>query len=120
MVMMAADGLSVSEIARRVGTCRARVGQWVRQFEGHRLAGLEDMPRSGRPVEISPLERHQVIATACRAPADFGFQRVLWSHATLAIAVMSSVLTEKSASGYFFHVDQLNRAAGHNPGFMVC
>jgi transposase len=38
------------------------------------------------------LERHQVIATACGAPADFGFQRILWDQATLARAVVSAGL----------------------------
>ena len=33
-----------------------------------------------------------MIATACRSPADFGLQRVLWDHAALARAVMSAGL----------------------------
>lgn len=92
MVLLAADGESISAIARSLGTCRARVGHWLRRFREHRLAGLEDLLRSGRPPEITPLERHQVIATACRSPVDFGFQRVLWDHARLAGAVMSAGL----------------------------
>ena len=92
MVLLAAAGESISAIARKLGTCRARVGQWLERFQERRMEGLEDLPRSGRPPEITPLERHQVIATACRAPSEFGFERVLWDHATLAIAVMSAGL----------------------------
>jgi transposase len=98
MVLMAAEGESLSGIARRLGTCRARVGQWLRRFRERRLEGLEDLPRSGRPAEITPLERHQVIAAACRSPADFGLQRVLWDHGTLAIAVMSAGLVRSISS----------------------
>jgi transposase len=92
MILLAGEGRSISAIARDVGTCRVRVGHWLRQFEQHRLNGLEDQPRSGRPSLISSLERHQVIATACRSPEEFGFRRVLWSHSTLAEAVMSAGL----------------------------
>jgi transposase len=92
MVLLAAEGNSISTIARELGTCRARVGQWLRRFEQHRLEGLEDLPRSGRPPEITSLERHQVVATACRSPTEFGFQRILWDHATLALAVLSAGL----------------------------
>jgi transposase len=92
MVLLAAEGCSISAIARDLGTCRARVGQWLKRFEERRLEGLEDLPRAGRPPEITSLERHQVIATACRSPTDFGFQRVLWDHATLALAVLSAGL----------------------------
>ena len=56
------------------------------------MDGLDDLPRSGRPREVTSLERHQVTATACRSPADRGFQRVLWDHATLARAVTSAGL----------------------------
>ncbi len=88
----------MSAIARALGTCRARVGQWVQRFGQRRLEGLEDLPRSGRPPEITSLERHQVIATACRSPTDFGFQRVLWDHATLAIALMSAGVVRSISS----------------------
>lgn len=92
IVLGAAQGESVSAMARAMGTCRGRVGDWLRRFREDRLVGLEDLPRSGRPPEVTPLERHQVIAAACRAPADFGFRRVLWDHATLARAVMAAGL----------------------------
>lgn len=92
MILLAAEGHSISAIARRVGTCRARVGHWLNRFREERLDGLDDLPRSGRPVEITPLERHQVIAAACQSPTEFGLQRVLWDQATLAQAVMSARL----------------------------
>jgi transposase len=98
MVLLAAQGQSISAVARSVGTCRARVGHWLRRFQKHRLEGLQDDPRSGRPPEITSLERHQVLATACRSPMDFGFQRVLWDHGTLAIAVMSAGLVRSISS----------------------
>ncbi len=98
MVLLAAEGKSISAIARDLGTCRTRVGQWLQRFRVRRLEGLEDFPRSGRPPEITSLERHQVIATACRSPTDFGFQRVLWDHATLTIALMSTGLVRSISS----------------------
>ena len=91
-ILLAAEGQSVSAVARAIGTCRSRVGDWLHRFREHRLDGLADLHRSGRPVEITPLERHQVIATACRSPVDLGLQNVLWDHATLARAVMSAGL----------------------------
>jgi transposase len=99
MVLMAAEGESISVIARSLGTCRARVGQWLQRFRERRLEGLEDLPRSGRPPEITPLERHQVIATACRCPADFGFQRVELNR--FAVVLSCSCLFHLS-SFYFF------------------
>ena len=92
MVLLAAGGNSISAIARELRTCRARVGQWLRRFQEHRLQGLEDLPRAGRPPVITSLERHQVIATACRSPAEFGFPQAIWDQATLALALMSAGL----------------------------
>jgi transposase len=92
IVLLSAQGQSVSSIARQVGTNRLRVGEWIRRFERDRLVGLQDQPRPGRPEEITPLERHQVIATACLSPEEFGFQRTVWSHAALAEALLSEGL----------------------------
>jgi transposase len=90
MVQMAASGASISGIARALGTNRARVGEWLRRFEEEGLEGFDDQPRSGRPLEISSLERHQVIAAACSAPSEFGLDRAVWSHEALAGALEAS------------------------------
>ncbi|MBI4430772.1 MAG: IS630 family transposase [Candidatus Omnitrophica bacterium] len=95
MILLAAEGKSISSIARSVGTIRLHVNQWLKRFEEHRLDGLQDLPRDGRPIEITPLERHQVIATACRSPKELGFQRTLWNYETLVNAVTSSGLVRQ-------------------------
>jgi transposase len=92
MVLLAASGESVSSIARKLGSSRSRVGEWLSRFEEDGSEGLGDLARSGRPLEITSLERHQVIATACRSPKDFGFERALWSHAALRSAVIAAGL----------------------------
>jgi len=91
-ILLAAQGASIAATARALGTCRARVSDWVQRFQAHRLEGLADLPRCGRPPEITPLERHQVIAAACRSPAEFGLARPVWDQATLAQAVLSAGL----------------------------
>jgi transposase len=89
MVLLAADGVSKSSIARQLGTNRTRIGDWLRRFERDRLEGLEDDARSGRPMEITPLERHQVIAMACRSPQNFGVERNVWTHEALKEILIS-------------------------------
>lgn len=92
MVLLAADGESVSGIARRLGTSRWRVRQWLTRFRRRRLRGLADRARSGRPRVITPLERHQVVAAACQSPRAFGVVRNVWTHESLATALASKGL----------------------------
>ncbi len=95
MVLLAAQGESISSIARKLGTNRLRVGQWLRRFQEKGLEGLEDLERSGRPIEITPLERHQVIAAACRSPEEFGLGQPVWSHAALRQALIAKRLVRE-------------------------
>lgn len=90
MVLLAASGASIAAVARQMGTNRARVGEWLRRFQAEGVGGLEDEPRSGRPTEVTALERHQVIAAACSKPREFGLERALWSHESLAAALEAS------------------------------
>lgn len=90
MVLLAASGASIASVARQMGTNRARVGAWLQRFEERGIEGLADEPRSGRPAEISALERHQVIAAACSEPTEFGLERAVWSHESLADALQDS------------------------------
>ena len=49
MVLLAAEGLTNEEIARRVGAGRVAVGRWRKRFAQRRLSGIEkDLPRGGR------------------------------------------------------------------------
>ena len=46
-VLLAADGLMITEIARRVDLQRRHVYRWLRQFQASGLDGLLDKPRHG-------------------------------------------------------------------------
>src|SRR3954453_6922816 len=52
IVLLAADGVSHTEIAGRLGGSRQTVIGWRRRYEWRGLAGLQDEPRSGRPRTI--------------------------------------------------------------------
>lgn len=57
IVLMAANGMENQEIADRLDLPRQVVSKWRRRFFDHRLEGLEDLPRSGRPPAFSPSHR---------------------------------------------------------------
>jgi len=54
IVLLAAQGLRNDEIARRLDTRREVVSLWRKRFFEQRLAGLEELPRHGRPAIFSP------------------------------------------------------------------
>ena len=90
MVLLAVAGESIASIARQLGTSRSRVTEWLNRFREERGRGLTDLPRSGRPQEITPLERHQVVAAACQSPHAFGLTRNIWTRDALAAAVVEA------------------------------
>jgi hypothetical protein len=49
MILMAAQGLDNDEIAARLDTRREVVSQWRKRFFTHRLEGLNEHARPGRP-----------------------------------------------------------------------
>lgn len=81
MILLATQGVSNADIARRL-RCRPHVvGKWRRRFAGGGVAALEDRPRAGRPVTRTESESKKVVMTACRPPRK-GLSR--WSVRTLA------------------------------------
>jgi transposase len=47
--MLSAEGLSNEAIARQLKVTGTSVTYWQRRFSTDRLAGLQDLPKSGRP-----------------------------------------------------------------------
>jgi Winged helix-turn helix len=54
LVLLAADGCPNAEIAERLGMSAKAVGRWRGRFQEHRLEGLADHARSGRPRRFPP------------------------------------------------------------------
>jgi transposase len=54
IVLHAAQGLRNDEIAARLDTRREVVSKWRKRFYEQRLAGLEELPRTGRPPVFPP------------------------------------------------------------------
>ena len=57
IVLLAAKGLDNDDIAQRLDLPRQIVSKWRKRFFNHRLEGLKDQPRSGRPPVFSPSDR---------------------------------------------------------------
>jgi transposase len=61
IVLLAAEGLKNTEIAERLGINRAMAAKWRSRFAAHRLDGLTDEPRPGRPRTITDEQVDAVI-----------------------------------------------------------
>ena len=79
IVLAAADGKGNSEIAREVGLGVDRVRQWRMRWIGFQAVSLSDLPveerlsdlpRPGRPSEISAEQICQMVAMACEQPKE--------------------------------------------------
>jgi transposase len=57
IVLLAAEGLENTEIGERLDMPRPVVSKWRHRFFRDRLAGLEELPRGGRPSNFSPSGR---------------------------------------------------------------
>jgi len=84
IILLAAEGLSAREIARRLNTRLARVSKWRQRFSRHRLAGLEDAPRSGKPKTYDKIAEKRVLALLDTDPPD-GYSQ--WNGRLLATAL---------------------------------
>jgi transposase len=54
IVLLAAEGLRNDEIADRLDTRREVVSKWRKRFYEQGMAGLEELPRTGRPSDFPP------------------------------------------------------------------
>jgi len=80
IVLAAAAGQSNQEISAALGIPEVTVGKWRRSFVAKGLDGLQDAPRSGRPVKHSIEIWQKVQNQVCQKPRFQG----RWSVRTLA------------------------------------
>jgi transposase len=79
IVLAAARGRPNARIAADLRCGEDTVRKWRGRFAEKGLAGLEDLPRSGRPRRISEADRAAVVALACQLPAETGVPLARWT-----------------------------------------
>jgi len=80
IVVLAAEGMSNTAIADKVGVSRQTVVNWRGRYQRSGLEGLQDEPRSGRPRHID----HRAIVAATLKPPPKSLGVTHWSSRLLA------------------------------------
>jgi transposase len=80
IVLLAAEGVSNTEIARRVGVSRPTVIGWRDRYTAGGVAALDDLDRPGRPVQVDEIAI--VVTTVSELPEQLGVTH--WSARLLA------------------------------------
>jgi transposase len=83
ILLLAAEGISNTEISERLGISRPTVITWRRRFAREGLTGLADRPRPGRPQTVRRARRPEILAaTLTPPPTELGVTH--WSSRLLA------------------------------------
>jgi transposase len=79
-VLRVAEGCSVSEAARQAGVDRTSVHRWIDLYlREHRVEGLADASRSGRPREADDLDQKSLAEILSQDPRPLGFRATTWT-----------------------------------------
>jgi transposase len=95
IVLAAACGRDNARIAADLRISADTVRKWRGRFAARGLAGLADLPRSGRPRRISELTRAAVVALACQLPAATGIPLSRWTGPDLLAEVTRAGAAEE-------------------------
>ena len=98
IVLAAAPGAANTEIAAQLGVHVDTVRKWRRRFSESGLAGLDDLPRTGRRRRFTPVQVAEVKALACTLPAETGAPLSRWSSAELAAEAVTRGIAEAISS----------------------
>ena len=120
VVLLAAEGLSTSAVARTlgvdVGTARQWRARW-RELDGVPLAELSvaarlaDAPKPGAPARITPEQVCQIIAVACEQPAESDRPISQWSARELADEITRRGIVERISARHAGRLLKSGRSA---------
>jgi transposase len=82
-ILLSSQCWSVPRIAQYLGLHHHSVRTRIRRFNNQGLAGLEDRPRSGRPLVYGQDERDTVVQLAQTDPATLGLPLQSWTLSAL-------------------------------------
>jgi transposase len=97
IVLAAAMGRCTARIARDLRVSQDTVRKWRGRFADRGLEGLSDLPRPGRPRQISAEVRAAVVVLACQLPAATGVPLAHWTGPELAAELTAQSLASLPA-----------------------
>ena len=104
IVLAAADGLNNAQIARQLDVSLPTVRRWrdrFLMFECIPLSDLEigerltDVPRPGRPIQISDAQVCQIVRIGCEAPSASGRPITEWTGREIADEAVRRQIVER-------------------------
>ena len=79
IILALADGEKARAVAQQFKVCEASVHYRRKRFNEAGLAGLEDLPRSGRPETYDETQRGQMVLAAKTHPEQLGMSFGHWT-----------------------------------------
>lgn len=79
IIWLASQGRQTPEIAKQLEVSERMVRNRLHRFNEQGLQGLEEAPRSGRPVTYTPEEVSSIIQTALCKPGALGEDYATWT-----------------------------------------
>jgi transposase len=104
IVLAAADGLNNAQIARHLDVSLPTVRRWRERWiilQCIPLSDLEiderltDVPRPGRPIQISDAQVCQIVRIGCEAPAESGRPITEWTGREIADEAVRRKIVER-------------------------
>lgn len=77
-ILLVSSGYSCTEVAEVFGNSRRMVQYWVKHFEEHGFAGLQDTERPGRPTSLDADIRKKLAHDLRQSPRQFEYTQTLW------------------------------------------
>jgi transposase len=104
IVLLASEGLGISEIAQRLGIWRKTAGHWRRRWlAAEASAGvgqrLSDALRCGAPATFTPEQICQIMALACEDPERLDVPISQWTQSELARQAVSRGIVPSISHG---------------------
>lgn len=96
------SGLSLNEVARKIGCNASSVMRWRDARRKHGQQGLESRPVPGRPLKLSAKERKRLIVILLRGAMANGYKTELWTTARIAELI-------ERRFGITYHPDHIGR-----------
>ena len=107
-VRLSLEGRTTPDIARLLGVDRTAVYDWICLWNEHRLAGLKEGHRSGRPSELSAAQKEQLVDIVESGPIAYGLNTGVWTS-----PLLGHVVAEEFGVCYHAgHVRKLLKALG--------